>query len=58
VALVPAEESDRALHLMGAGAVQIGMVEEVASGRVLLKSHIGATRIVDMLNGEQLPRIC
>lgn len=58
VAFVPATQSAHALALLGAGAVQIGVVEDVQQGRVLLKSHIGATRIVDMLNGEQLPRIC
>lgn len=58
VAFVPAAEAQHAVHLLGEGAVQIGVVEQGTQGRVLLKSHIGATRIVDMLNGEQLPRIC
>jgi hydrogenase expression/formation protein HypE len=42
-------------------ACQIGKVTETASsklGLVTMESSIGATRIVDMLSGEQLPRIC
>lgn len=55
---VPAQEAERALSILGKGAVQIGVVESATTRRVLLKSRIGATRIVEMLNGEQLPRIC
>jgi len=33
-------------------------VTQTAPGLVTLESQIGATRIVDMLSGEQLPRIC
>jgi len=58
VAFLPAFQADAALAILGDGAVCIGTVECVQSSRVLLKSHIGATRIVEMLNGEQLPRIC
>lgn len=36
----------------------IGEVKESPSGMVLLKTSIGGTRIVEMLSGEQLPRIC
>jgi hydrogenase expression/formation protein HypE len=42
----------------GEGAVIIGEVAETPKGRVLLKTAIGSTRIVDMLAGEMLPRIC
>ncbi len=63
VAFVAARDRDRAVaalaaHPMCAGAAAIG---EVTSGRprlVTMRSPIGATRIVDMLSGEQLPRIC
>jgi hydrogenase expression/formation protein HypE len=36
----------------------IGEVKESPSGMVLLKTSIGGTRIVEMLSGDQLPRIC
>jgi len=36
----------------------IGEVQESPSGMVLLKTLIGGTRIVEMLSGDQLPRIC
>jgi hydrogenase expression/formation protein HypE len=39
-------------------AVAIGAVSQTQGGLVTLKSRIGATRVVDMLSGEQLPRIC
>ncbi len=42
----------------GAGAQVIGQVLPAPAGRVLLKTRIGGTRIVDMLTGEMLPRIC
>jgi hydrogenase expression/formation protein HypE len=38
--------------------VVIGEVTESPSGAVLLETAIGGTRILDMLQGEQLPRIC
>jgi hydrogenase expression/formation protein HypE len=40
------------------GAVLAGHVAEGSRGRVTLKSRIGTTRILDILSGEQLPRIC
>ena len=48
-------------HALGAQAARIGEVvaaDERSSGMVLLKTNAGGTRIVDMLAGEQLPRIC
>jgi len=42
----------------GAEAAIIGQVTAAPSGRVLMKTAIGGTRIVDMLAGEMLPRIC
>jgi hydrogenase expression/formation protein HypE len=36
----------------------IGEVKDSPSGMVLLKTSIGGTRIVEMLSGDQLPRIC
>jgi hydrogenase expression/formation protein HypE len=62
-AFVPAPDADKALaamraHPLGAGAALIGRVREDAPGMVTMKSSIGASRIVDMISGEQLPRIC
>jgi hydrogenase expression/formation protein HypE len=42
----------------GAGAVRIGTVRQAPQSRVLMKTAIGSTRVVDMLAGEMLPRIC
>ena len=63
LAMIPDRDSARALEIMrdypgGETACLIGEVGEAASPRVLMKSAIGATRIVDMFSGEQLPRIC
>lgn len=45
-------------HPLGAEAAVIGEVVEKHPGRVVLRSSIGGERVVDMLSGEQLPRIC
>ena len=62
-AFVPERDAERALailraHPLGAGAGKIGKVTDQRSAKVLLKSAIGAQRILDMASGEQLPRIC
>ncbi len=63
VCFVPREDAEKVLAVMkktryGKGAVIIGEVAEAPKGRVLLKTAIGSTRVVDMLAGEMLPRIC
>ncbi len=63
VCFVPAAEAEWALALLrsrplGADACAIGTVEPHTSGLVTLRSRVGASRVVDMLSGEQLPRIC
>lgn len=63
VVFVPGNQAERALEILRTGpggefASRIGTVNEGPSGMVTLKSRIGTTRIVDMLTGEQLPRIC
>jgi len=63
VAFVPAADADRALrrlagHPVSDGATPIGVVSEAPAGLVTLRTAIGTTRLVDMLTGEQLPRIC
>lgn len=45
-------------HAHGRQAAIIGEVAAVPAGMVLLETTIGGTRIVDMLQGEHLPRIC
>ncbi len=63
VAIVPPDQSERALqamrgHPLGAKACAIGTVTAGAPGRVTMRTQFGGERIVDMLVGEQLPRIC
>jgi hydrogenase expression/formation protein HypE len=63
VAFVGADLADRALALMrsdpvSADATIIGTVTDQHRGRVMMKSRLGTTRVIDMLSGEQLPRIC
>ena len=45
-------------HPQGIGACRIGSATTQRNPKVLLKSSIGAQRILDMTSGEQLPRIC
>jgi hydrogenase expression/formation protein HypE len=63
VAFVAAADAERALTCLRrdprcADARSIGSVHDSPIGLVTMKSRIGARRIVDMLSGEQLPRIC
>jgi hydrogenase expression/formation protein HypE len=45
-------------HPHGKGSRVIGEVKKSPTGMVLLKTAIGGTRIIEMLSGDQLPRIC
>jgi len=45
-------------HPLGHEAAVIGEVVAEHPGRVFMRSRIGGMRVVDMLSGEQLPRIC
>ena len=63
VAIVAPEAAETALetlraHEHGRNALAIGRVTEAHPGRVVLRTALGARRVVDMLVGEQLPRIC
>jgi hydrogenase expression/formation protein HypE len=63
VAIVPPDQADAAVaamarHPLGKGAVAIGSVTAGPAGRVTMRTLLGGYRIVDMLVGEQLPRIC
>ncbi len=63
VVIVAEEEAQRALcalqtHPLGAGAAIIRTLKNDPPGLVLLKTQFGGTRIIDMLVGDPLPRIC
>jgi hydrogenase expression/formation protein HypE len=63
LAIVPAKDAEKVLNIIrndefGADAAIIGEVVADDPGRVFLETAIGGSRIVDMLTGEQLPRIC
>lgn len=63
VAVVPADRADAALaamraHPAGSDSAIIGEVGGAPEGSVILHTGFGGGRIVDMLVGEQLPRIC
>ena len=63
VAAVPAGEAEAVHEAMraapyGEAACRIGEVPEDPSGRVLMRTAIGGTRVVETISGEMLPRIC
>jgi hydrogenase expression/formation protein HypE len=63
VTMVAPEDAERVLEAMrgtryGEEAVRIGVVQAGPVGRVLMRTRLGSTRIVDQLAGELLPRIC
>ncbi|MFZ5587305.1 MAG: hydrogenase expression/formation protein HypE [Thermodesulfobacteriota bacterium] len=63
ICIVTGEQAEAALkamrgHPLGRGAAVIGRVLDQPAGRVWLKTAVGGGRILDMLTGEPLPRIC
>jgi len=63
VAVVSAKSSKEVLkrmksHRLGRKAAIIGTVTKENKGKVVLRTKVGTRRFVDMLTGEQLPRIC
>jgi hydrogenase expression/formation protein HypE len=63
VAFVAPEAASRAVELLrghaaGSGATVVGTVVAEHPGLVVLRTGLGASRVVDMLPGDQLPRIC
>ena len=63
VAFLPEAQAEQALALLrvhpeGAGAAIVGRVLEGPAGRVTLRTTLGTARLLDLLSGEQLPRIC
>ncbi len=63
VAVVPPDQADAALNALranprGSGAARVGQIHAEPPGIVVLRTTMGGTRIVDMLVGDPLPRIC
>ena len=63
IAIVPPADAKAVLkamrkHLYGKEAAVIGKVTDEKPGRVVMNTRIGSSRIVDMLTGDPLPRIC
>ncbi len=64
ICVLPRESASRALEIMhadelGADACIIGEItEKKDKGRVVMRTPLGGDRLLDMLEGEQLPRIC
>jgi hydrogenase expression/formation protein HypE len=63
IAIVPADVEERVLgamrrHRLGQQAVSIGRVVAEHAGRLMLTTTLGAHRVLDMLSGAMLPRIC
>jgi hydrogenase expression/formation protein HypE len=63
LAIVASEDADRVLqvlrsHSLGSEAAVIGEIVNEHPGLIMMKTRVGGTRVVDMLSGEQLPRIC
>lgn len=63
IAIVPPEEAEAALaalraHPLGQNAVRIGQVTDTHPGKVIMRTILGAQRIVTPLSGDLLPRIC
>jgi hydrogenase expression/formation protein HypE len=63
IAFVAADRADTVLAAMrecpeGTDAVRIGTVADGPAGRVTVRTAMGSRRVLDMLVGEQLPRIC
>jgi hydrogenase expression/formation protein HypE len=63
MAVVPPDAADRVLaavraHPLGRNAAVVGTIVADHPGMVILRSQIGGERVVTLLSGEQLPRIC
>jgi hydrogenase expression/formation protein HypE len=63
VVIVDEEDADTVLETirknpLGKMANVIGEVTDTHRGKVIMKTKIGTTKVVDMITGEQLPRIC
>jgi hydrogenase expression/formation protein HypE len=61
--VLPAEHADKALEIMradplGRDACRVGTMTDANPGKVVLVTELGGKRLLGMLEGEQLPRIC
>jgi len=61
--VVKKEESDKILqtlhgHPLGKEACMIGKIVPTPAGKAYLRTSIGTRRLLDLLSGDQLPRIC
>ncbi|ADU63277.1 MAG: hydrogenase expression/formation protein HypE [Pseudodesulfovibrio sp.] len=61
--VLPGEHAEKALEIMradplGGDACRIGTMTDANPGKVVLITHLGGKRLLGMLEGEQLPRIC
>ncbi|WP_320169224.1 hydrogenase expression/formation protein HypE [Maridesulfovibrio sp.] len=61
--ILPQKYADMALNIMhadelGRDACQVGVITETNPGKVVLVTPLGGKRLLNMLEGEQLPRIC
>lgn len=61
--ILPEEHAEKALEIMrndplGKDACQIGTMTDANPGKVVLVTQLGGKRLLNMLEGEQLPRIC
>lgn len=63
IMIISDEDSEKAINILkqnkyGENSAIIGEITESNQGKVILETEIGGRRIIDMLAGEQLPRIC
>ncbi|MGO8797292.1 MAG: hydrogenase expression/formation protein HypE [Candidatus Sulfotelmatobacter sp.] len=63
IAIVASEAAEAVLqsmrrHPLGSAAQIIGAIKDTHPGLVTMRTPLGTTRVVDMLSGDQLPRIC
>jgi hydrogenase expression/formation protein HypE len=63
IVILPQESADQALDALKkfpetAQPIAIGTINAEQNGQVVLESMLGTSRVIDMLPGEQLPRIC
>jgi len=63
ITILPAHQAEQALaimqaHPLGKNTMLIGQIEEAEHGMLSIKNKIGTTRILQLLSGTQLPRIC
>jgi len=63
MAIVPGEDEEKALSAIrstpgGEAACRIGTVVSEDPGRLVMRTRIGTSRLLERLSGEQLPRIC